>query len=52
MGIRMGITSKAPKGEISIENFRGEIRLRRRYVGKRYSLTLPYTYAPENMHQI
>lgn len=47
----MGIKKKkAPKGEISIENFRGKIRLRWKYNGTRYPLNLPYTYSPENMH--
>ncbi|HJU45703.1 MAG TPA: tyrosine-type recombinase/integrase [Chitinophagaceae bacterium] len=46
----MGIKEKSPKGEISIENYRGRIRLRWRYNGIRYPLSLPYSYAPENLH--
>ncbi len=38
MGINLGI--KNSKGGISIENFRGRIRLRWRFLGKRYSLNL------------
>lgn len=45
----MGI-KKNPKGEISIENFRGRIRLRWRLAGERYSLNLPFSYLPENLH--
>lgn len=41
---------KTPKGEISIENNAGRIRLRWRYNGIRYPLSLPYAYVPENMH--
>lgn len=46
----MGQKSKTPKGEISISNFEGRIRLRWRYAGERYSLNLPYSYLPENLH--
>ncbi|WP_142684450.1 Arm DNA-binding domain-containing protein [Chitinophaga polysaccharea] len=46
----MGIKPKSPRGEINIENYRGRIRLRWRYNGKRYLLNLPYAYSPENMH--
>ncbi|RBL93344.1 tyrosine-type recombinase/integrase [Chitinophaga flava] len=46
----MGHIQKAPKGEIAIENNKGRIRLRWRYNGKRYPLSLPYAYSPENMH--
>jgi integrase len=46
----MGSTKKSPKGEISIDNNKGRIRLRWRYQGKRYPLSLPYDYTPENMH--
>jgi integrase len=49
MGIRMGI-KKTTKGEIGIENFRGRIRLRWRYKGERFTLSLPYSYLPENLH--
>lgn len=45
----MGI-KKTPKGEISITDFEGRIRLRWRYAGERYSLNLPYAYLPENLH--
>jgi integrase len=38
MGINLGI--KNPKGSVTIENFRGRIRLRWRFLGKRYSLNL------------
>jgi integrase len=41
MGIVLGI--KNQKGKVSIENFKNRIRLRWRYQGKRYSLSLgPY----------
>lgn len=46
----MGQKTKTPKGEISISNFEGRIRLRWRYSGERYSLNLPYAYLPENLH--
>lgn len=46
----MGIKQKSPRGEINIENYRGRIRLRWRYNGIRYPLSLPYDYSPENMH--
>jgi len=46
----MDHNKKSPKGEISIDNHRGKIRLRWRFEGQRYPLTLPYTYVPENMH--
>jgi integrase len=46
----MGQKIKSQKGEISIENNEGRIRLRWRYDGKRYPLSLPYDYTPENMH--
>jgi integrase len=46
----MGQKSKNSKGEISISNFQGRIRLRWRYAGERYSLNLPYAYLPENLH--
>jgi hypothetical protein len=45
----MGQKPKTPKGEISITNFEGRVRLRWRYAGKRYSLNLPYAYLPENL---
>ena len=48
-GYQMGI-KKSRKGEISIENYRERIRLRWRYAGERYSLSLPYSYLPENMY--
>jgi hypothetical protein len=38
----MGFNQKSSKGEIKTENFRGRIRLRRRYNGERYPLSLPY----------
>jgi integrase len=41
MGIVLGI--KNQKGTISVENFKNRIRLRWRYLGKRYSFSLgPY----------
>jgi integrase len=41
MGIVLGI--KNQKGKVSVENFKNRIRLRWRYLGKRYSLSLgPY----------
>lgn len=46
----MGHKSKTPKGEISISNYKGRIRLRWRYGGDRFSLNLPFAYLPENMH--
>lgn len=46
----MGIKSKTAKGEITVENYRGRIRLRWRHEGERYSLNLPYPYLPENQH--
>ncbi|NLR58151.1 tyrosine-type recombinase/integrase [Chitinophaga polysaccharea] len=46
----MGPTKKSNKGEISIEDHRGKIRLRWRYNGVRYPLNLPYAYTAENMH--
>ena len=46
----MGQPQKAPKGEISITNFEGRIRLRWRLNGERYSFNLPFAYCPENMH--
>lgn len=45
----MGI-KKTAKGQITIENFRGRIRLRWRYQGERFTLSLPYAYLPENLH--
>jgi integrase len=45
----MGI-KKSRKGEISIENYRGRIRLRWRHAGERHSLNLPYAYMPEYLH--
>jgi hypothetical protein len=48
-GYRMGIKKKTPKGEISVENFKGRIRLRWRYAGERYNLTLSYLYSLENL---
>ena len=46
----MGIKTKAPKGEITVENFRGRIRLRWRHEGERYSLSLPHPYLTENLY--
>ncbi|WP_121357055.1 site-specific integrase [Flavisolibacter nicotianae] len=46
----MGQKLKTPKGEISITNCEGRIRLRWRYAGERYSLNLPYYFNPENLH--
>ena len=46
----MGQKSKTPKGEISITDSEGRIRLRWRYAGERYSLNLPFAYKPENLH--
>ena len=45
----MGQKSKTPKGEISIENCEGRIRLRFRYEGNRYAFNLPYAYSQENL---
>jgi integrase len=45
----MGQKSKTPKGEISITNSEGRIRLRFRHEGKRYNLSLPFAYSPENL---
>lgn len=45
----MGQKLKAPKGEISITNADGRIRLRWRYNGERYSLNLPFAHTPENL---
>ncbi len=50
MGQILGQKLKQKQGEISIENNAGRIRLRWRYKGKRYPLSLPYAYSPENMH--
>jgi integrase len=46
----MGYKEKSSKGEISIENHRGRIRLRWRYWGTRFQLALPYAYSSDNMH--
>lgn len=46
----MGHKTKISKGEISITNYRGRIRLRWGYNRERYQLCLPYTYLPENLH--
>jgi integrase len=46
----MGHKSRTPKGEISLSNCNGRIRLRWRYAGERFSLNLPYAYNPENLH--
>lgn len=46
----MGHKSKSSKGEISIENNKGRIRLRWRFWGTRFQLVLPYAYSPDNMH--
>ncbi|MDX2046091.1 MAG: tyrosine-type recombinase/integrase [Chitinophagaceae bacterium] len=46
----MGQKLRTPKGEISITNSDGRIRLRWRYGGERYSLNLPFVYLPENLH--
>lgn len=46
----MGHTSKTPKGEISITNSRGRIRLRWRCEGERFSLNLPYAFQSSNFH--
>lgn len=46
----MGQSSKTAKGEISVSNYEGRIRLRWRYGGQRYSLNLPYPYSNENLH--
>ncbi|HEY1115680.1 MAG TPA: DUF3596 domain-containing protein, partial [Chitinophagaceae bacterium] len=46
----MGQKLKTPKGEISVTNCQGRIRLRWRYAGERYSLNLPYAFNPENLH--
>ncbi|MEI9810765.1 MAG: tyrosine-type recombinase/integrase [Bacteroidota bacterium] len=49
-GSGMGQKLKAPKGEITVNNCDGRIRLRWRYEGVRYSLNLPFAYEPENIH--
>jgi integrase len=46
----MGHNLKAAKGEISVSNYKSRIRLRWRHNGERYSLNLPFSYVPENMH--
>lgn len=46
----MGLKKKSRKGEISIGNNNGRIRLRWRVSGERFSLNLPFDYLPENMH--
>lgn len=46
----MGSIKKSPKGEISIDNNKGRIRLRWRHEGIRYTLNMPYSYLSENMH--
>lgn len=46
----MGQKLKSTKGDISITNFQGRIRLRWRYAGERYSLNLPHAYSLENLH--
>ena len=50
LGHKMGHKSKTPKGEISITNCRGRIRLRWRFEGQRYSLNLPYAYQGEYLY--
>ena len=45
----MGLKTKAQKGEISIANNNGRIRLRWRYQAERYSLNMPHRYCSENM---
>jgi hypothetical protein len=45
----LGQKPKTSKGEISISNFQGRIRLRWRYGGEWYSLNLPYAYLSENL---
>jgi len=44
-------TSQTPKGEISIANNRGRIKLRWRFEGERYSLSLPFAYHQDYFHQ-
>jgi integrase len=46
MGINLGI--KNQKGTVTVENFRERLRLRWRYLGKRYSLNLT-TYNKINL---
>lgn len=41
--------ARSPKGEISVENNAGRIRLRWRYRGERFALNLPLDYLPENL---
>jgi integrase len=50
MGLKLGLNSKTKKGDISIDNNNGRIRLRWRYSGDRYHLNIPYNYIPENLH--
>ncbi|SIN85722.1 tyrosine-type recombinase/integrase [Chitinophaga niabensis] len=46
----MGYGKRTPKGEISIDNHLGRIRLRWRHNKQRHQLNLPYSYTPENIH--
>ena len=46
----MGHAVKTQKGDISVTDNLGRIRLRWRVNGKRYSLNLPFPYVPENLH--
>ena len=46
----MGQKLKSQKGDISITDFQGRIRLRWRVAGERYSLNLPFSYSTENLH--
>jgi integrase len=41
----MGSTKKSTKGEISIDNNKGRIRLRWRFEGERYPLNSLYDYS-------
>lgn len=49
LGLRMGLKQKTKKGEISIINNHGSIRLRWRHKGHRYTLHLPLIYSQENL---
>ena len=42
------ITSKASKGSVVVENFKNRLRLRWRYLGKRFSLSLGLADTVEN----
>lgn len=45
----MGQTRRTAKGDVSIENAEGKIRLRWRYQKERFSLNLPYHFTESNI---